>query len=66
MPKKTKTSSFGSPGRVGHDASAFYAARLYSDLPRDQQVAYAENRLGEAALDRIINASAESMARLAG
>jgi len=64
MPKKTKTSSFGSPGRVGHDASAFYAARLYSDLPQVQQVVYAENRLGEAALDRIINASAESMADL--
>lgn len=64
MPKKTKTSSFGSPGRVGHDASAFYAARLYSDQPRDQQIAYAENRLGEAALDRIINASAERMGEL--
>jgi site-specific DNA-methyltransferase (adenine-specific) len=64
MPKKTKTSSFGSPGRVGHDASAFYRARLYSDLPRDQQVAYVENRLGDAALDRILNASAESMADL--
>jgi DNA modification methylase len=64
MPKKTKTSSFGSPGRVGHDSSAFYAARLYSDLPRDQQAAYVENRLGEAALDRILNESAESMAAL--
>jgi DNA modification methylase len=61
MPKKTKTSSFGSPGRIGHDASAFYGARLYADLPRDQKVAYAENRLGEAALDRIFNLSAESM-----
>jgi site-specific DNA-methyltransferase (adenine-specific) len=64
MPKKTKTSSFGSPGRIGHDASAFYGARLYSDLPRDQQVAYAENRIGEAALDQILNASAETMADL--
>ena len=27
--KTTKTSSFGSPGRAGHDASAFYSARLY-------------------------------------
>jgi site-specific DNA-methyltransferase (adenine-specific) len=64
MPKKTKTSSFGSPGRVGHDASAFYGARLYSDLPRDQHVAYTENTLEEAVLDRILNASAESMADL--
>jgi site-specific DNA-methyltransferase (adenine-specific) len=64
LPKKTKTSSFGSPGRIGHDASAFYGARLYADLPRDQQVAHTENRIGEAALDRILNASAESMADL--
>lgn len=64
MPKKTKTSSFGSPGRVGHDASAFYGARLYSDLPRDQHVVYTENTLGPAVLDRILNASAESMADL--
>lgn len=64
MPKKTKTSSFGSPGRIGHDASAFYGARLYSDLPRDQHAAYVENRLGEAALDRILNASSESMGDL--
>jgi site-specific DNA-methyltransferase (adenine-specific) len=64
MPKKTKTSSFGSPGRVGHDASAFYGARLYSDLPRDKHVVYTENTLGPAVLDRILNASAESMADL--
>lgn len=64
MPKKTKTSSFGSPGRIGHDASAFYGARLYADLPRDQPVAHAENRIGEAVLDRILNVSAESMADL--
>lgn len=64
MPKKTRTSSFGSPGRIGHDASAFYGGRLYADLPQDQQVDYAENRLAPDALNRIINASAEKMTDL--
>ena len=42
-PRKTKTSSFGSPGRAGHDASAFYAARLYNDKTRSEKVEYVEN-----------------------
>jgi DNA modification methylase len=32
---RTKTSSFGAPGRVNHDASSFYASKLYNNL-RDQ------------------------------
>lgn len=64
MPKKTKTSSFGSPGRIGHDASAFYGGRLYAGLPRDQAVAYTESALEGAVLDQIINASAERMTDL--
>ena len=33
MPKRktTVTSSFGSPGREGHDSSAFYKTRLYAE-----------------------------------
>jgi hypothetical protein len=30
--KRTKTSPFGAPGRVNHDASPFYASRLYDSL----------------------------------
>jgi len=29
---RTKTSPFGAPGRVNHDASAFYASKLYDSL----------------------------------
>jgi len=29
---RTKTSPFGSPGRVNHDASPFYASRMYDSL----------------------------------
>ena len=30
--KRTKTSSFGTNGRAGHDASKFYGQRLYQDF----------------------------------
>lgn len=64
MPKKTKTSSFGSPGRSGHDASAFYGARLYEDQPRVEGLEYVENMIHTGILDRIQNASSEHMAQL--
>ena len=41
--KGTKTSKFGSPGRIGHDSSSFYASKLYEDLPTEELVEYIEN-----------------------
>ncbi|HET6845299.1 MAG TPA: site-specific DNA-methyltransferase [Anaerolineales bacterium] len=64
MPKKTKTSSFGSPGRVGHDASSFYAARLYADQPQERDGPYVETRLPADRLDRIFHSSAANMHEL--
>jgi DNA modification methylase len=66
MPKKknTKTSSFGSPGRIGHDASAFYGARLYADQPKAEAAPYLENPLTPDCLDKIHNGSAERMPEL--
>jgi DNA modification methylase len=32
---RTKTSPFGAPGRVNHDASSFYASRLYDNLRQE-------------------------------
>jgi site-specific DNA-methyltransferase (adenine-specific) len=64
MPKNTKTSSFGSPGRIGHDASAFYAGRLYADQPQAQAVPYTEHPLTQDNLDKIFNTSAEQMTEL--
>jgi site-specific DNA-methyltransferase (adenine-specific) len=64
MPKRktTVTSSFGSPGREGHDSSAFYNTRLYADLlPRGNE-AYVENPIGE--LDVIHQSSCEVMKEL--
>jgi len=64
MPKRknTSTSSFGSPGREGHDSSAFYNARLYADQPQAESEAYVENRVDQ--LDVIFKHSSEKMKEL--
>jgi modification methylase len=59
--KKTATTSFGSPGRIGHDASAFYAARLHKDQQQTDTMEYVENSIPIEKLDMINNASSESM-----
>ncbi|MEZ0396458.1 MAG: site-specific DNA-methyltransferase [Anaerolineales bacterium] len=66
MPKRktTSTSSFGSPGRVGHDATPFYNSRLYADQPQEQDAPYCENPLPSGCLDRIFCRSAETMTEL--
>jgi len=62
--KSTRTSSFGSPGRAGHDARAFYSARLYEGQPQEQEEKYFENPVPADKLDTIIHASSEQMADL--
>ena len=67
MPKRkfsenTSTTSFGSPGREGHDASAFYRTRLYGDQPQTESEAYIENPI--QTLDVIFNRSSEEMNEL--
>ena len=67
MPKRktTVTSTFGSPGREGHDSSAFYNTRLYagrSPSGPNGSEAYTENPPG--ALDVIHQASCEEMREL--
>jgi site-specific DNA-methyltransferase (adenine-specific) len=64
LPKKTKTSSFGSPGRVAHDASAFYSARLYDDQPQSEETQAVENPIPSELLDTVINGSSEKMTGL--
>jgi len=66
MPKKnTKTSSFGSPGRSGHDASAFYSARLYENQVPAEDMGYAENPVVPGLLDTLLSVSSEGMGELA-
>lgn len=62
--KKTATTSFGSPGRIGHDASAFYSTRLYEDQPALDDGQYVENPVPPETLNTILHASSESMSDL--
>ena len=60
--ENTATTSFGSPGREGHDASAFYQTRLYADQTPPEAESYFENP--PPALDMIFDHSSEAMAEL--
>ena len=62
--KTTKTSAFGSPGRAGHDSSAFYAGKLYDSQQFAQAGDYVENPVPAGSLDRIHCHSAETMTEL--
>ena len=60
----TKTSSFGSPGRINHDSTPFYTSKLYEGLPREQKVEYVENSIPSQFLDEIFCKSSENMEEL--
>jgi site-specific DNA-methyltransferase (adenine-specific) len=60
----TQTSSFGSPGRINHDSTAFYTSKLYEGLPKEQKVNYAENLIPQQFLDKIFCKSSENMEEL--
>lgn len=60
----TSTSSYGTPGRVSHDASRFYASRLYETMPGESQVEYIENPIPERFLNQILCKSSEAMEEL--
>jgi DNA modification methylase len=62
--RRTTTSTFGSPGRQSHDASAFYTGRLYHNQPREQYTDEGGNPVPVECLDRIFCCSAEKMADL--
>jgi site-specific DNA-methyltransferase (adenine-specific) len=63
-PKGTSSSSFGSPGRMSHDAGAFYNSRLYQDLPAPEALDCPQNPVPESALDKILCSSSEDMSEL--
>ena len=62
--KGTKTSDFGSPGRVGHDATRFYSSRLYEDSQSGETVDYWESELPYGVSNRIFCKSSEAMDEL--
>lgn len=59
--KGTQTSSFGSPGRIGHDSSKFYNSRLYDGQKNERPSNYLENEFPTENLDRIFCKSSEFM-----
>lgn len=61
---KTKTSSFGSPGRINHDSSSFYFSRLYEELPKEEFIEYIENPIPPQYLDKIFCKSSVKMEEL--
>jgi len=61
----TKTSSFGSPGRINHDSSRFYNSRLYEGLPREKKgIRFVENKISEENINKIFCKSSEKMEEL--
>lgn len=61
----TETSTFGSPSRANHDSSRFYNSRLYAGFPKaESSVDFTENKVPEAALDRIFCKSSEKMGEI--
>ncbi|GLI54117.1 DNA-methyltransferase [Thermodesulfovibrio yellowstonii] len=62
--KGTKTSAFGSPGRINHDSTPFYKSRLYEGLQKEEQIKYIENPILPEFLDRIFCKTSENMEEL--
>ena len=60
----TATSAFGTPGRISHDASTFYGARLYEGLDSGGEVNHVESTVPPEYLNRIFCKSSEAMDEL--
>jgi site-specific DNA-methyltransferase (adenine-specific) len=60
----TKTSSFGTAGRINHDSSKFYNSRLYEGMKVDTNIEYKENPVDKSIIDRIYCKSSEVMNEL--
>jgi DNA modification methylase len=60
----TSTSSFGTPGRVSHDASVFYSSRLYDHVQGERNMKYIENKIPPENLNRLFCKSSQAMDEL--
>jgi len=60
----TKTSVFGSPGRINHDSSTFYSSRLYEEMPKEEITQYEEQSIPSNYLNKIFCKSSERMDEL--
>lgn len=64
MKKGTRTSSFGTNGRINHDSSKFYNSRMYSDLDGKKIESFEEHELPYKYENKIILGSSEHMKEL--
>jgi site-specific DNA-methyltransferase (adenine-specific) len=60
----TQTSPFGSPGRINHDSTSFYASKLYEGLPMEKSTEYIEVPIPSQFLDKIFCKTSENMEEL--
>ena len=60
----TKTSSFGTPGRINHDSTEFYNSKLYEDQKIPEHVKFIENTISSENLDKIYCKSSEVMSEI--
>ncbi len=60
----TKTSSFGTSGRINHDSTKFYKSRLYEGLHSGKKVNYIENKILEKNVNKFFCKSSEKMDEL--
>lgn len=57
----TKTSSFGTSGRINHDSSEFYDSKLYNSQKVPDKVEYKELKISSDCIDKIYCKSSENM-----
>jgi len=64
--KGSKTSSFGTTSRIGHDSSSYYNSRLYSELslPRQKDAIGPDNIFPDELKNRILLGSSERMTEI--
>ncbi|MCH7723278.1 MAG: site-specific DNA-methyltransferase [Bacteroidetes bacterium] len=60
----TKTSSFGTNGRINHDSSKFYNSKLYSELEGKEVTDKTENDVPKEIINKLFIGSAENMKEL--
>ncbi|GIX42201.1 MAG: methyltransferase [Leptospiraceae bacterium] len=59
--KATKSSSFGTRGRISHNSSDFYNSKLYHQININSNIPYRENTIPEDYINQILNKSSENM-----
>ncbi len=64
--KSTKTSKFGTSGRIAHDSSEFYSRKLYEEFRKSftRKVEFKENPIPKEILNTVICKSSENMHEL--